>query len=116
MKYRMLDENGDMLPVTGQNRLWEGAQAVAGAVRSRILSFLGEWWETPDEGIPYASLFGRLSDTSTLVARALLQDRIGQTEGVDAVLSLEFQTDSVTRARTISAQIDTEYGEMTVEV
>ena len=116
MRYRRLDENGDMLPVTAVNAHFEGAEAVGMAVRSRILSFRGEWWEYPDEGVPVDLFFGRTTDENNRVFEALLRERIQETEGVEAIVHLLIQDDPETRKRSISVTIDTEYGETSVEV
>lgn len=116
MKYRRLDENGDMLPVTAINTHFEDAEAVGAAVRSRILSFRGEWWEFPDEGIPAALFFSRTTDENNRVFEALLRERIQETEGVEAIVHLLIEDNPETRQRSISVTIDTVYGETDVEV
>lgn len=116
MKYRRLDENGDMLPVTAQNTHLEGAEAVGAAVRSRILSFRGEWWEDPDEGVPVELFFGRTTDENRRVFEALLRNRIAETQGVKAIEELVIQDDPETRKRTVTVTIDTDDGIAKVEV
>ena len=116
MKYRRLDENGDMLPVTAVNVHFEGREAVGAAVRSSILSFRGEWWEYPDEGIPVELFFGRTTGENKRVFEALLRDRILDTQGVSSVVSLVIEDDPETRKRAVSVTVDTEYGEISVEV
>lgn len=45
VRYRRLDEYGDMQGLRGNKTHYEGAYAVGAAIRSRLLSFKGEWWE-----------------------------------------------------------------------
>lgn len=115
MKYRRLDADGDMLPARG-NPPFEGSAAVAAAVRSRILMFLGEWWETPDEGLDISYFFGYQNDEKKRVAEALLRQRIIETQGVDDILELEFEEPTGSR-RIIRVVIVTNTNEtITVEV
>lgn len=117
MQYRRLDENGDMLPATTMYPPLKDAEAVGAAIRSRLLSFRGEWWEDPDDGLPFEMLFGRITDEDRIVADALLRERIGETEGVNGVLELVINDDAPSRTRTIRVTVETIYGEnVTVEV
>jgi len=117
MTYRRLDDDWDMLPARG-NPPFEGAMAVGAAVRSRILMFLGEWWETPEEGLDISYFFGYQNEENQRVADALLRDRIMETEGVEDILELTFgDIDKTNRRRVIKAEIEIESGEtITVEV
>lgn len=116
MKYRRLDENGDMLPVTAINAHLEGREAVGAAIRSRLLSFQGEWWEDPEDGVPMESFFGRVSDERSAVLKALLRQRVAETEGVTQVIDLQINDDPETRKKTVYIEVETEFGETTVEV
>jgi len=116
MKYRRLDENGDMMPVTAENHHLEGAEAVGATIRSRLLSFRGEWWENPDDGIPSGLFFGRTTDENKRVLEALLRERLMETQGVNAIVALTIRDDPATRKRTISVTVDTDDGETSVEV
>lgn len=115
MRYRRLDDNGDMLPARG-NPPFTGAEAVGAAVRSRILLFYGEWWETPEDGLDISYFFGYQNEEKKRVAEALLRLRILETDGVSEILRLDF-ADVKNRRREISAEIVTNTGEtITVEV
>ena len=117
MQYRRLDENGDMLPYTLLNPPFKDAEAVGAAIRSRLLSFYGEWWEDPDAGIPIDILFGRTNIEQQNIAEALIRERVGEVEHVSQVLSIIFTDDSKTRDRHISITVDTDFGEeVTMEV
>lgn len=116
MKYRRLDENGDMLPVTAAYTHLEGAEAVGAVVRSRILSFRGEWWEYPNAGIPVELFFGRTTYENKRVFEALLRQRIIESKGVKAIEELIILDDPETRKRSISVTIDTDDGTAKVEV
>ena len=117
MTYRRLDTDWDMMPARG-NPPFEGAMAVGAAVRSRILTFYGEWWEYPDDGLDVSYMFGYQNDEKQRVASALLRKRIMETQGVTDILELNFgDISSDTRRRTITAVIMADTGEtVTVEV
>ena len=109
MIYRRLDSDWDMIPARG-NPPYSGPMAVGAAVRSRILLFRGEWWETPDDGMDISYFFGYQNDEKQRVAEALLRQRIIETEGVSDVLELRFGDVSGGR-RTVSVKIETDTGE-----
>ena len=87
MRYRRLDENGDMLPARG-NPPFTGAEAVGAAIRSRLLSFYGDWWESPEDGIELRYLLGYQNEETERVTAAMVRQRILDTEGVSDVLDL----------------------------
>lgn len=54
MNYRPADTSGDILPVTGRDKLLYGSAAKAAALRDRFYLFSGEWWEDRSLGNPLA--------------------------------------------------------------
>lgn len=93
---------------------FEGAEAVVAAVRSRLRSFAGEWWEDPEEGIPLTALIGKLDEEKMMISDALIRLRILETEGVRGIVEYKAVNDS--RSRTIYVTINTEFGNASVEV
>lgn len=116
MRYRRLDADGDMLPATPLNPPYVDAEAVGAAIRSRLLSFQGEWWEDEDEGIPIEALTGHLDEEDRVVAEALIQERIAETEGVNDVIETIITDDSAGRIRHVEATVETIYGDIELEV
>lgn len=114
MRYRMLDAYGDMQGLRGNGTHYEGAEAVGAAIRSRLLSFKGEWWENPDEGIPFEALVGRLSEEKKQIADALIRIRIADTPGVVSIENYVARDNG--RNREISVSVMTEFGLSAVEV
>lgn len=114
MRYRRLDDAGDMLPARGYPP-FEGAEAVGAAIRSRILSFYGEWWETPEEGLELRYMIGYQNEETERVTTAMLRQRIMETEGVRDVLSLNMGRIE-NRHRTITVEVETDFGEIEVAV
>ena len=52
MKYRKLDENGDYSFGNNSLDFISDADAIAQAIKTKILLFYGEWWENTAIGIP----------------------------------------------------------------
>lgn len=114
VKYRKMDELWDMQGVRSGPSHLTGAEAVAAAIRSRILSFQGEWWEDEDDGVPLEALVGRLDEEREQIADALIRLRILGTEGVLGID--EFSAQNHLRQRVISVTVDTEFGLASLEV
>lgn len=51
MKYRPVDEKGDMMPIQNDSQMLTGTDAVAAAVKSRLDLHRGDWWEDPSMGL-----------------------------------------------------------------
>ncbi len=114
MKYRRLDADGDMMGIRVKDFHLEGADAVGAAIRSRLLSFQGEWWEDEEEGVPFEALIGRMDEEREQVADALIRERIMGTEGVVSID--DYRVDVEGRTRTVYVEVLTEFGETLVEV
>ena len=97
MRFRPFDENGDMVPIKESSQMWEGKEAVAGAIKSRINLTYGEWWEDEELGfmIPIY-LFGDLRGENV---GQMLANYVGayiqQTEGVTSVDSADYDLDEM---------------------
>lgn len=116
MRYRRIDDQGDMLPSNALYPPFLDAEAVGAAIRSRLLSFYGEWWEDPESGIPIEILFGRMDDEKQRIAEALIRECVGGVEHVGQVLAVSFSDDTGARKRSITITVETDFGEITVEV
>ena len=86
-----------------------GGFAVASAIRSRILSFHGEWWERPESGIPFDVLAGRMTEEREQIADAYLRERIATTQGVSRII--EYKTSLVGVERRVFVSVLTDEGE-----
>lgn len=116
MKYRRMDAQGETLFGHGLSDFATGAEAVALAVRGRLLLLRGEWWEARDEGFPlFESIIGkRMTETGKRSASDLIRTRILGTSGVLSVDSLHVETEG--RMLRVSCVITTAYGDAQVEV
>lgn len=115
MKYRKLDENGDYT-IGRHNELYEGTEAVAQAVKTRLLLLLGEWWENRKDGTP---LFEKVLGQRLKIDEApdeidlIFSERINGTQGISDITKFESGIDAESRAYkadiTIKTVYDTEF-------
>lgn len=114
MRYRKLDDDGDYSFGHGLADLYQDSpEAVAQAVKTRLLLFAGEWFLDTSEGTPWAqAVFGK--HTAETYGPAL-RERILDTEGVTEIVSFEAVFDGETRRLTVNAVIETAYGETVIQ-
>lgn len=112
MRYRKLDANGDYVIGTGSDFYVDQPEAVAQAVLTRLSLWTGDWFLDSTEGTPYrGDVMGKYNQISH---DAAIKQRILQTPGVDSILSYSSSFDGNTRALSVSATIDTIYGQATI--
>ena len=113
MRYRALTPTGDMTFGKGsQNFLINSPAMVAQKVRTRLKLFTGEWFLDLTEGTPWGTeVLG--TDTQNTYDIAI-RDRILETEGVTSIVSYSSTFNAVTRNLTVTATIDTLYGQTTI--
>lgn len=108
MRYRKLDSNGDYSFGQGSNQiLLNSPEAVAQAVRTRLLLYQGEWFLDKMEGMPWMTeVFG--AGTITLYDSAI-RKRILETPGVLSISDYQSHRDQ-SRHLEVSCTITTQYG------
>lgn len=119
MKYRRLTESNDYSFGNGQYDYIDGAQAVAYAIRSKILLFYGEWWEDLAQGIPmFQSILGQSNSTTILNSfKMLLEKRINELDQVKTVDNITVSIDKESRILTAEVRCTVDSGEsVNVEV
>ncbi|MBR0518867.1 hypothetical protein IJJ97_03645 [bacterium] len=107
MRYRRLDENGDMTFGNNKFDFVKDLEAVSQAIKTRLKLLKGEWWEDTEEGLP---LFQEiLASRNIEKVKRLIVERIQKTQGVLSVdnLILTFEN----RILNITASVSTIYGE-----
>lgn len=108
MRYRKLDENGDMVFGGGLNAFYINVPAApAQAVATRLWLNRGEWFLDTTDGTPWmAQVLGKnTGGTRDLV----LKQRVLGTVGVDTFVNFSSQL-SAQRAYTVTMQLNTIYG------
>ena len=109
MRYRKLDENGDMGFGSQQaDFLRNSPETVAQAVMTRLNLWLGEWFIDQTEGTPYQQ--AALGKHTRQSIEPAIRSRILETQGVTAILEFNMKIDPDERKVTINATIDTIYG------
>ena len=99
-----LDTTGDLDVTEGDVTLLEGEDATAQYIRTRLRTFLGEWFLDQRIGVPYfESILVKNADVR--VIESILRRTINTTDGVDTVENLTFDFDGVTRKLDITAEI-----------
>lgn len=109
MKYRRLDNNGDMTFGNQQMDFHKNSpDGVAQAVVTRLKLWLGEWFIDMTEGTPYQqAILGKGKQESIEPA---LRERILETPGVTELVHFEMRHDANERTTKVVVVIDTEYG------
>ena len=115
MRYRALDAAGDMQFGRGASLfLRNSPEAVAQAIRTRLLLFQGEWFADTAAGTAWNSrVLGERTEDARLPE---LRARILGTPGVRALLALAAGFDAGARRLRVAADVDTIYGAARVEV
>ena len=110
MRYRKLDENGDMTFGGGMlNYYVNQPEAVAQAVSTRLRLWVEEWFVDITEGTPWVqSALGKRTEQTVTNA---IRMRILKTQGVNKITDFSFSQNASDRSVVISATIDTIYGE-----
>lgn len=116
MKYRQLDENGDYKFGNNELDFITDVEAVAQAIRTKVMLFYQEWWEDISIGIPmFQSIVGRVADTNLkMTSTLLLTRRIREIEQVTSVTNVEVIQGP--RSLSFKIEVDTTYGSTSVEV
>lgn len=113
MRYRALTATGDYQ--FGKSRLdflVDSPEAVAQAVRTRLLLLRGEWFLDVTEGTPYSTAVLGTGTRDTF--DVAIRDRILGTQGVTAIAA--YQSAVLDRKLSINATIDTQFGQADIQV
>jgi hypothetical protein len=108
LRYRAQDINGDYTWGQPNEFLVNTPDAVAQAVKTRLLLKQPEWFLDVTAGTPYATLILGVGTKATYdgAIREVILDTIGVTE----ITAYASQLNPVTRALSIQATINTVYG------
>jgi hypothetical protein len=115
MRYRKLTNLGDYPFGNGLLDFYiDVPEAIAQAVKTSLLLWLGEWFLNIDEGTPYMQ--GILGKYTIETANTTIQDRILSVEGVTNYEDYESTLDPETRGMSVSFKLNTIYGPTQVEI
>lgn len=118
MKYRRLDENYDMCFGHDRYDFIKDSEAVAQAVRTKILLFRREWWEDVKEGTP---LFTDIIGSQMVAGKKeaidlILRDRIFEVPHVETIKNFKSEFNSKTRTYSLYCAIETSFGDTIVNM
>jgi hypothetical protein len=113
MRYRTLTESNDYsFGEAGQNFLVDSPAAVAQAIQTRLKLIQGEWFLDQTAGTPYNT---QILGAGTQSTRDLaVQTVILETQGVTDIAEYASYLDPSTRQFTVSAVVNTQYGQVTI--
>lgn len=110
MRYRKLDDAGDMVFGGGQAALYrDQPEAVAQAVKTRLAMRLGEWFLDTSAGTPWNTKI--LGKFTAATRDSTIRSRILGTTGVTAIDAYSSTFDPDRRAFAAAATISTRYGQ-----
>lgn len=107
MRYRALDENGDMVMRNGQAYL-EAGEACSQACATRLRLLIYEWWEDTSDGVPWWQQIIATRDITE--ALRIIKRRLEGTDNVIAVLEMDHQWNNETRELKIHAVVQSNFG------
>jgi hypothetical protein len=113
MKYRKLDNNGDMMFGHPSIDFYQDTpEAVGQAVLTRLRLWKGEWFADTEDGTPYnEQVLGKQQIESASFA---IRRRILETQGVLSIETFSFNRNETKRSLFVTATINTIYGETTI--
>jgi len=109
--YRKLDQNGDYT-FGRRNAFFSETEAVAQAVKTRLLLFKGEWWENILDGTPFfQEIAGQFFSAADRAAQIdlVFSERITGTRGVAEITVFNSEINPHTRTYSASVTIRTIY-------
>lgn len=114
MIYRQLDDNGDYIFGHGKRAYLEGVDAVAQAIKTRLLLLYHEWWEDLEDGLPlWEKIMASSGQPSNIKAvDFIFRERIQGTTGVLSILGYESSFEN--RHYTFRCAVETLYGSLVI--
>lgn len=113
MRVRALADDGDCRFGRGRlDFLVDSAEAVAQNIKTRLQLFSGEWFLNVDEGTPWLTQI--LGEGHAMEYAAVLRARILGAPGVREIVSFSDSYDPETRRITVTCEVSTLYGNVTV--
>lgn len=116
MRYRKQSPTGDYTFGQGQLNFWINVpQAVAQAVKTTLLLWLGEWYLDVNAGTPYPEEI--LGTHSQAMADLAIQQTVLSVQGVNSISDFESTIDPGSRKYSVTLLVvDTIYGQTQVEI
>lgn len=114
MRYRKLNDNGDMKFGNQQADFHRNTpDGVAQACVTRLKLWLGEWFIDQTEGTPYQQAV--LGKNTAQTVEPAIRSRILETDGVTSIDEFSLSFDPDERKASINTTISTSYGQAVVQ-
>ena len=115
MKYRPMDESGDVLPVMTAADMIQGSKAEAQLVSDRLNMLSGEWWENLDWGNAALKMLkgSRFTEADRRAMASYITSFIRETPGVQNVRDVSCSIEG--RQFRFTCTIETESGTASVQ-
>ncbi len=114
MIYRQLDDNGDYIFGRGKHAYLEGVDAVAQAIKTRLLLLYHEWWEDLEDGLPLWEKIMASSGRPDNIKAVdfIFRERIQNTIGVLSILG--YESSFKNRRYIFRCAVETLYGSLVI--
>lgn len=114
MKYRKLDQDGDMVFGSGKYSYLMEANAVAQAILTTIKLLKAEWWEDVESGTPLFEqmLSQHLSAEGINALDIIIKERLLKVDGVISIKTYKSEVDRSNRSYTATLTVETAYGDI----
>jgi hypothetical protein len=107
--YRQLGPNNEPQWGQGQANYLQGTDAVAQAIKTRLLLFEGEWWESQLDGTPWWQSILGVGNTDQQVS-LIIQQRILGSPYVTGITNLQVTSNRAARSLGLYAEVQTAFG------
>ena len=106
---KLNDSTNDLVTENGDLVLNSGVEAVRQYLRSKLRTFLGEWFLDGSRGVPYyEDIFKK--NFNPVVVDGIFKEQILSTPGIIELLEFDMDIDSSTRSLTIQFKAKTQEG------
>lgn len=113
MRYRKLDDDGDYVFGNGSAVFLTDAEAVAQAIKTRIMHWTGEWWEDMNSGTPMQNIIG---SRNLQYADEAIRKRVLDTQHVQSIIFWDSSFNQDSRSLKVAMAVETDYGIVEQEV
>lgn len=114
MTIKALDENNDIFLKDGKIHTVSEAPETVQQIRSRLLTYLGEWFLNTESGVDYFGIVFVKPVNLSLIESEIKSIIIG-TDGVIQLNEFELDYDSTTRKLTVDFEAETIFGVINVQ-
>lgn len=118
MKYRKLDDNGDIVFGQGNDDFFYDLYAVKQAIKTRLQLYFNTFWRDLSDGLPmFESILGSSGSQENIAAiDNIFSGRITGTQGVTSITFFDSEFDPDNRNYDYEARVQTIYSEEPIEI